>query len=128
MRLVLILFALFISFGVRSQTGKVFDKAPEFPGGLPGIQEYLKLSVKYPPNALATNTEGRVMVKFAVDELGAVSDVSVMNSVHPLLDSEAVRVVRAMPNWKPGTLNNKNVKVTLAQPIVFSLNDAKSKK
>jgi len=130
MRFILVLSALLFYFTAPAQTGtteKVFDKAPEFPGGMQGVQEYLKVSVRYPEDARKANVEGKVQVKFAIDEVGAVTDVSIMKSVHPSLDNEAIRVVKAMPNWKPGTLNNKNVKVVLALPIVFALTDPKPK-
>ncbi len=127
---ILYLLFLFLPIVVPAQTGtnRNFDHAPEFPGGMPGIQEYLKISVRYPETARKANIEGRVEVKFFIDEHGAVTDVGIMKAVHPLLDEEAVRVVRAMPNWKPGTLHDKAVKVPLALPIVFELKDPAAKK
>ena len=45
----------------------------------------------------------------------------VVRSAHPLLDKEALRVVKRMPRWKPGTLNGKLTKVKYSVPIRFKL-------
>lgn len=104
-----------------AQTTEKADKAPQFPGGMPGVTEYLKVAVRYPEEARKNKTEGSVLVRFNVNADGAVQQVSVQQSVHPLLDSEAVRVVRAMPNWQPATAAGKPVSAFLALPISFSL-------
>ncbi len=128
-----LLLAVYLLFNIgataQSNNGnKIFDVAPEFPGGMEGVQTYLKMTVRYPETARKANVEGRVQVKFDVDENGAVNGIKVVNPVNPSLDSEAVRVVKGMPNWKPATLNNKNVKVSMVLPIVFALSDDKTTK
>jgi TonB family protein len=130
MKTILSLCLFLLPFIATAQSGnaQTFDHAPEFPGGMPGIQEYLKIAVRYPETARKANTEGRVEVKFAIDISGAVTDVSVMKSVSPLLDEEAVRVVKAMPNWKPGTYHDQKVKVYLALPIIFELKEPSANK
>lgn len=131
MRNLLLTIMLFFSIASQAQTNdgnKLFDVAPEFPGGMQGVQEYLKITVRYPESARKANMEGRVLVKFDVDENGAVNTINVVKPIFPALDSEAVRVVKGMPNWKPATLNNKNVKVSMVLPIVFALTDAKTTK
>lgn len=83
--------------------------------------------MRYPEKAKNDKAEGRVQVRFDVNENGSVGGITVMNPIHPSLDSEAVRVVKSMPNWKPATLDNKNVKVSMVLPVVFALDDKKAK-
>ncbi|MBL7691919.1 MAG: energy transducer TonB [Flavipsychrobacter sp.] len=128
-RLRLLIAATFISLSAAAQTDtkKAFDHAAEFPGGLQGLQDYLRISMRYPEKAKNEKAEGRVQVRFDVNENGSVGAITVMNSIHPSLDSEAVRVVKSMPNWKPATLDNKNIKVSMVLPVVFALDDKKAK-
>ncbi|MEN9440100.1 MAG: hypothetical protein RLZ33_176, partial [Bacteroidota bacterium] len=68
--------------------------------------------------------EGKVYLRFVVDEAGKLSDVKVLRGVNggPGCDKEARRVVQAMPNWKPGMNNGKACKVYMTIPVVFRLN------
>ncbi len=60
-------------------------------------------------------------VNFTVDENGQVKQVYVdkANSVDPLLDKEAVRVVSSLPDWTPGKQRGKAVPVELSVPVEF---------
>ncbi|MBE2289843.1 MAG: energy transducer TonB [Chitinophagaceae bacterium] len=128
-RFLLLVPALLLSLSAAAQSDpqKAFDHAAEFPGGLQGLQDYLRISMRYPEKAKNDKAEGRVQVRFDVNENGSVGAIKVMNPIHPSLDSEAVRVVKGMPNWKPATLDNKNVKVSMVLPVVFALDDKKGK-
>ena len=42
-----------------------------------------------------------MFVRFIIKPDGSLTDVKVLRPVHPLLDEEALRVVREMPRWKP---------------------------
>ena len=65
--------------------------------------------------------EGRVVVKFLVEKDGRLSHLKVVRSVSPLLDAEALRVIKAMPNWTPGRYEGKPVRVKYNVPIQFKL-------
>ena len=99
----------------------VVEKMPSFPGGAEALKEYLDESIVYPDAAKEARIIGRVVVVFIVDEKGNLSDVKVAKSVEPSLDAEAVRVVKAMPRWNPGTQNGKAVKVRYTLPVTFRL-------
>ncbi|HXS36696.1 MAG TPA: energy transducer TonB [Flavipsychrobacter sp.] len=86
------------------------------------ISEYLQKNVKYPPAARAARIQGRVMLNFMVDSMGNIGDIKVVHSVHPLLDSEAVRVVRTMPKWTPGSIPGKRKGTDYTLPIEFRIN------
>ncbi|MBK8613752.1 MAG: energy transducer TonB [Flavobacteriales bacterium] len=94
---------------------------PEFPGGQEALAKFMVDEVKYPKKARRAGTEGRVLVTFIVDKDGAVTDVSIARGVDPLLDEEAMRAVRLMPKWKPGTQNGKPVKTKFNLPVLFKL-------
>nr|WP_302830951.1 TonB family protein [uncultured Bacteroides sp.] len=99
----------------------VCDKLPEFPGGMQAMMQYLSSNTKYPKVAQENGTTGRVMVQFVVMEDGKLSRIKVLRGADPLLDEEAVRVVKAMPAWTPGMVGDKNVKVQYTIPIAFNL-------
>lgn len=98
------------------------DELPEFPdGGQAGLMRYLTQHIRYPLYAQHRNLQGNVLCQFMVNEDGSISDVRVLQGVHPVLDNEAVRVLRFMPRWKPGRLRGKPVRVCYSLPVVFRL-------
>lgn len=106
---------------------EIVDVMPIFPGGEASMMKYLSDNVKYPAEAQQAGIEGRVFTRFIVNEDGSVSDVEILRSVHPLLDAEAVRVVKAMPKWTSGKVNGKAVKVRYSLPLVFRLQGGETK-
>lgn len=97
-------------------------KMPEFPGGTEGLISYLQSNVIYPLDAVKEKIEGRVIVLFTVESDGALKNIQVETPVSPLLDEEAVRVVKSMPKWIPAlTTEGKTARVKFGIPIVFKL-------
>ncbi len=94
---------------------------PEFPGGENALLHYIASSMKYPEEAVKNKIEGRVIVSFIVEKDGSVADVKVVRPIDPLLDNEAVRVVKDMPLWTPGTVKDEKVRVKFTIPISFRL-------
>lgn len=99
----------------------VVEDMPQFPGGVNALKKFIGNNVKYPKEAHKKGIDGRVFVGFVVDEEGNVTRVKVLRPVDPLLDAEAIRVVQAMPQWKPGKQKGKPVKVSYTIPINFAL-------
>ena len=97
------------------------EQMPEFPGGMPAMIEYLQNNLKYPKDAIKQQVGGRVMVMFVVETDGSLSNVRVARKVFHSLDTEAVRVVKSMPKWKPGKEKGRLVRVNYILPVVFSL-------
>lgn len=77
--------------------------------------------MQYPADAAKKGVQGRVFVTFIVDTAGHVSNPQVVRSVHPSLDREAIRIVRGLPDWKPGRQRGKPVSVSYTIPIHFFL-------
>ena len=83
--------------------------------------QFLRQEVKYPKEASKDGVQGRVVVQFVVEKDGSISEVEVVKKVNEHLDAEAVRVVNAMPKWKPGKQKGENVRVKYTLPISFRL-------
>jgi len=62
-------------------------------------------------------------VSFVVGRNGKVQEVQVLKGVHPLLDEEAVRVVKASPKWKPAKMDGNPVRITYRLPVIFRINN-----
>ena len=71
--------------------------------------------------------QGKVQVEFVIDEKGHVGQVTVVKGVHPSLDDEAVRVIEASPDWKPGLIAGKAVRTKLSVYVDFVLEKKKNK-
>jgi len=92
------------------------EKQPEYPGGIQQAYKYIAENFKYPPG-LIPRPKGRILIKFVIDKDGSTTDVFAAEIVHPLLDAEAIRLVKEMPKWQPGILNGKAVRVFYTLPI-----------
>ena len=99
----------------------VTETMPQFPGGQEVLLKYLAANIKYPASAVKGKKQGRVIVTFIIQKDGSVAKARIARSVDPELDAEALRIVKAMPNWTPGTQDGKPVDVNYTIPVVFSL-------
>ena len=107
---------------------EVVEQMPEFPdGGMAGLMEYFKKNMRYPEAARKAGTQGRVTVQFIVDKDGSISGARVLRGVDPALDAEAIRLVNAMPKWKPGMQKGKAVTVKYTVPVLFRLDELDEK-
>lgn len=95
--------------------------AEEMPQFIGDIIAYLSQHLRYPDAARSQNIEGKVIIKFVVNEDGSVSNAIVSRGIGGGCDEEAVRVVSGMPKWKPGKHMGKAVKVYYTLPIRFTL-------
>jgi len=94
---------------------------PEFEGGIKKLFQYLSDNTKYPKMAKDAGIQGTVYIQFTVGKTGEIKDVKILKSVNDLLDKEAIRVVKSMPNWKPGKQSGRTVSVLYNLPITFVL-------
>ena len=99
----------------------VVEEMPEFPGGTMALLEYLRSNIKYPKECRDNNIQGRVLVSFIVGKDGKITNPEIVQGVDPALDAEAMKVVAAMPEWKPGTQKGEKVRVRYTIPINFRL-------
>ncbi len=97
------------------------ERMPQYPGGEAEMFHFLADNLKYPKEAEEKGAEGRVVLTFRILPDGSVSDITVLQSVDPALDAEAVRVAGLMPKWTPGIADGKPVAVTYTLPVTFKL-------
>ena len=99
----------------------VVQKIPEFPGGWSAFMQWLTKNLKYPESAQKNKVQGTVVVSFIVNKDGSIASTKVSTSADPVLDAEALRVMKMMPKWKPGMDRNKVCRTMIAVPVVFKL-------
>jgi len=99
----------------------VVEEMPMFPGGDAALLKYIGENTKYPELAKENNIQGRVIIRFCVTSKGSVSQISVLKGVDPELDKEAIRVVKSLPTFRPGSQGGKPVPVWYMVPISFNL-------
>ena len=109
---------------VEEEVDEVFDiveDQPEFPGGLSAFYKFVGKTMKYPKQARRMGIEGKVYVRFIIDENGSVTNVEAVKGIGAGCDEEAVKVLKSSPKFKPGKQRGRPVKVRMSLPIVFKL-------
>lgn len=99
----------------------VVEDLPTFPGGKAALAKFIAKNMKYPDDALRAGKSGTVYINIRINEKGEIEEAQVKKSVFPSLDKEALRVVKAMPNWIPGKQDGKPVSCDVVLPIEFKL-------
>jgi protein TonB len=97
------------------------DEEAEYLGGYANMMKFIQEHLVYPQGDIEMGTQGRVTLKFVVEKNGEISNVSIIQSLSPDCDKAAIKVVRSMPNWKPGRNNGKVVRQWCTLPINFTL-------
>lgn len=98
------------------------ETSPTFPGGEQAMLKFIADSLNYPSSAYKRGIEGRVVVRFVIDETGEITDITLLRGIDEECDAEVIRVVERMPRWEPGKLNGIKVPVYFNLPITFRLN------
>jgi len=102
-----------------SDTTAAMEQMAQFPGGDGKLLQYLKNNLQYPASAKQNNITGTVYVQFVIDKNGNIKDAKVVKSVSKELDEEALRLIKAMPKWIPGTKGGKATDVQYTLPVKF---------
>lgn len=99
----------------------VVEVLPLFPGGEVELRKYIANNLQYPEEAQKKKIQGTVIVRFVVDKDGKISNINIIQSVDPIIDEAAKKVIASMPVWKPAVKKGKNVKAMFTLPIAFVL-------
>jgi TonB family protein len=99
----------------------IVEQMPTFPGGDKGVSDFIYANIMYPESAKVNNIQGRVTVKFCVTYKGTIGQVQIVKGVDPILDKEAMRVIKMLPDWIPGQQGGKPVNVWYIFPVLFKL-------
>jgi hypothetical protein len=97
----------------------VVEKAPEFPGGYDSMVSFMKNNLHDQQENIKDGEWKREYVGFLVDRNGKLQNVKMLTSINPKLDSEALRLVHAMPDWKPGTIDSAASNKEYVLPLDF---------
>lgn len=93
------------------------DKMPK----LDNMAQFIHDNLRYPRAAVENVTSGTVYVTFVVEEDGSITDVKVLKGIGDGCEQEAMRVVKMMPKWEPGTLKGEPQRVQCNLPIKFRI-------
>jgi TonB family protein len=96
-----------------------YENTPEFPGGDQARMKFLQENIKYPASTRHL-PDGTVFVTFCVEKDGSITGIKIVRGVHESLDNEVIRVVQAMPNWKPATQRGEPICMPFTMPIRFT--------
>lgn len=100
---------------------RVVEVMPSYPGDMEALYKFLGQQMHYPKEALENGIEGRVVVRFVVEEDGRLTHFEAVSSPSPLLSNEAIRVLRQMPRWNPAKRMGRNVRCQYNIPVMFRL-------
>jgi antitoxin component YwqK of YwqJK toxin-antitoxin module len=111
---------------VKPDNDEVFVYAevmPSFKSEEGTFLDYLQANLKFPELEKEYGKQGTVYVSFIVEKDGSISSVKAVKEVQgaPGFTKESIRVILEMPNWNPGQMNGKNVRVSIIQPVKFIL-------
>ena len=112
-----------ITYKTTNEVVEFAEQMPQFVGGDKELMSYLSKNIKYPVIAQETGVQGTVTLRFVVGKDGNIKDVTILRSLDPSCDKEAVRVVKSMPQWIPGKQNGIPVAVYYTIPVKFKLNN-----
>lgn len=109
---------------VTVQDTAVYDfpeKMAKYPGGGDAMESFIRKNLVYPDRLKKAGVQGKVYIQFIVEKDGRITNVKVRRGTNPELDKEAKKVIEKMPDWLPGSVRGKKVRVKQTVPITFSL-------
>ena len=125
MKKLLFLLVLLISTVAVAQEGQTNQQVDQgdatYPGGQKAMDQYINDNMQYPQESIDKGEEGVISVMLTVNADGSITNVFAGQNDFPLLAAEAVRLVKAMPNWVPAKMNGTPIKQQVYTPINFVL-------
>ena len=110
---------------IEGEILQICENMPQFPGGEQAMLKFIAENAHYPENAQKAGIEGLAVVGFIVDKKGKIHEPRVIKGLTPAFDEEVLRVVRAMPDWEPGTHRGEKKNVRFTLPVSFKIDQAK---
>ena len=106
----------------------VAEQQAEFPGGQREMMRYIFTNIKYPAVAKENAIQGRVILRLVIEKDGSIGNIIIIKGVHELLNNEAIRIVKSMPNWTPAKQGGKIVRSNFVLPVTFTWAEHEVKK
>jgi protein TonB len=97
------------------------EQQPGYPDGDEALYAFIQKNIHYPAQAMEFNIQGKVYVQFVVEKDGKITSPTIKKDIGGGCGDEAIRVVKMLPNWKPGKQNGRAVRVYVVLPIKFQL-------
>lgn len=98
----------------------IVESEPSYSQGEKALFKWLSANLRYPTLARENGTEGTVYLSFVVQEDGSIADITVKRGLKDGCTEEAIRLLKAMPNWNPRR-RDRRVKWNHTIPIKFKL-------
>ena len=98
------------------------DIDPMFTGGTAAMHKFITSTLNYPKEAIEKNIEGLVVYTFVVEKDGTLSNFNLIHRADPMLDAEALRILKAMPPWRPAKYKGEAVRAETYVPMYFKIN------
>ena len=95
----------------------------EFPGGDEALQKYLSANIRYPAAAREDGIQGIVTLRFLLEADGSISHATITKDIGGGCGREALRVIKAMPAWKPYKFNGRSIPYVVTLTTRFRLKD-----
>lgn len=118
--------SLYGSISRAEMTSKSIDEFPvvgfsdttaQFIGGQNALSDYLNDQMDF---SRLPQTNAKAYIRFVIESDGVISHILCQNDVPVKIRQEAIRVVRQMPEWKPGNQNVTAIRTMVQLPIVFT--------
>ena len=127
MKKLLLLLAFFSFQFVKAQNNDSIyvqvQVSPEYPGGENVMYEFISRNVNYPVREKENGITGKVIVRFAIMTDGSTDHIEILSKTPDPFNQEVIRVIKAMPKWKPGMQDGRAVPVYFTLPVSFQLDD-----
>lgn len=98
------------------------DIMPIFVGGTGEMHSFISKNLSYPADAVERNAQGLVVYTFVVEKDGTLSNFNIIHKADPLLNDEALRILKNMPPWRPARHKGEIVRAETYVPMYFKLN------
>lgn len=106
----------------------IVEQEPQFPGGFEAMKNYLLANIHYPPEAKKAGVKDRVIMSFIIEPDGRMTDIQLLKGIGYGCDEEAIRVVKTMLRWTPGSQSGRPLRVKYMLPVLFGIDYPKPKK
>lgn len=116
----------FLNAQTKDSTTYAFAEiAPEYPGGIDAMYQFISKNVNYPAKEKWKGVTAKVVTRFSISKEGDVTNIAILSKTPEAFNQEVIRVMKLMPKWKPGIVNGQPVEVYFTLPVMFNLEDDK---
>lgn len=107
----------------ESEIYTFIEKMPEYPGGMNEFRQFI--AENYRNLKTDKNIKGTLILAFAVETDGSLSDIEVLRDLGFGTGDEAVRVLKKSKKWNPGIQKGRAVRVKYTLPIQVDIKKSK---